>query len=67
MKVFDIIFKSLIILSLVAMLYIFNDFAKNGRYQFKSDVFWIIDTRSGDIYLPKDGLLKKVVKMEEKN
>ena len=43
------IFKTLLIFIMLAFLYLFHQYSKNGRYLYANEG-WIIDTRTGNMY-----------------
>lgn len=55
--------KILIVLSIIYLLFLLTIIAintGNGRYQFKADSPAVIDTRTGKLFLIKDGKISEV-------
>lgn len=49
MKIFDTVFRLIIILFLAALLYFAKNLSENGKYQRFND-YTVIDTRTGQLY-----------------
>jgi len=51
----DIVFKVGLLLMLLIFLFFYGQSHQNGRYQLVGEKFVVLDTKTGDIYVPRMG------------
>jgi hypothetical protein len=60
--IFDIFFKIGILILASYFLFLLKDLIEslgNGRYQFKTESYFILDTKTGKIYINRNGKLEE--------